>query len=113
MSARASSRLLVQALIRKTQSEGGFAAVLHSGDEIAGSIMVQTVGPDRKTMLLERMPDFFKNYVLAPVAAQYWGDPGELAQYVGRRVRSDPDLWVIELDVANAERLAAAILIGD
>ncbi|HWV11973.1 MAG TPA: DUF1491 family protein, partial [Sphingobium sp.] len=30
-----------------------------------------------------------------------------LNQYLARRRRSDPDLWVIELDIADAERFAA------
>lgn len=114
MTARPTSRLLVQALIRATQAEGGFAAVLHSGDDGAGAILIQCIGRADGNLpasrLYERQPDFSLGYSLAPLATQSWGDEAELAQYIERRRRSDPDLWVIELDSANAERLAAAIM---
>ncbi len=111
MTARPTSRLLVQALIRVTQADGGFAMVLHKGDEVAGVILVQCSNKGTETRLFERQPDFSKGYVLAPCATQSWGNLTELAHYVERRIRSDPDLWLVELDSANAERLAAAIIV--
>jgi len=30
-----------------------------------------------------------------------------------RRRRNDPDLWVVELDIAQAERFAAETMLGD
>jgi hypothetical protein len=112
MTARITSQILVQALIRRTQAEGGFAAVLHKGDAIAGTILVQTIGADRQAQLLERVSDFAGGYDLLPIATQSGGDPAALTQYIDRRIRSDPDIWIVELDVPNAERLAADILTG-
>ena len=34
-------------------------------------------------------------------------DPQTLMDYVERRRRNDPDLWVVELDILDAERFAA------
>lgn len=110
MTARATSRLLIQALIRATQADGGFAAVLHKGDDSAGAILVQCRNSSAEIRLFERQPDFSKGYTLTPIATQSWGDEGELTQYIERRRRADPDIWIIELDSANAERLAAAIM---
>lgn len=110
MTARATSQLLIQALIRSVQAEGGFATVLHKGDAIAGTIIVMCTDSERHARLFERQPDFSKGYTLAPIATQSWGDEAEIAQYIDRRRRSDPDLWVIELDIAEAERFAAALL---
>lgn len=110
MTARLSSQTLVQALIRMVQAEGGFATVLHSGDIIAGAILIQCFGPERSARLFERQPDFTKGYRLAPVAEQHWGKDAEIADYIARRRRSDPDLWAVELDIADGERFAAAIL---
>ncbi len=112
MSSRITSQLLVQALIRRTQADGGFAAVLHKGDAIAGAIIVQAVDADRRTQLFERISDFSGGYKLLPIATQSGIDPDTLTQYIDRRVRSDPDIWIIELDVPNVERLAADILTG-
>jgi len=110
VTARATSLLLIQALIRRTHADGGFAAVLHKGDAVAGAILIQTRGAEQKIQLFERVSDLSKGYRILPAAPQSWGNSTELAQYLERRLRSDPDLWVIELDVANAEQLAAAIL---
>lgn len=110
MSARAASGLLVHALIRAAQAEGGFAAVLHKGDAVAGAILLQCRKGAADIRLFERQHDFSKGYVLAPCATQSWGNEAQMTQYIERRRRSDPDLWVVELDSANAERLAAAIM---
>lgn len=113
MNMRVRSEILVQALIRRVAAEGGFAAVLHRGDAGAGAIVIQTIEPpDRQTGLFERIPDFAGGYRLEPIAAQYCGDSGKIAQYLERRLRSDPDLWLVELDVANAQQLAAEMLIS-
>lgn len=112
MSVRMNSRMLVQALVRRVQQEGGFATVLHSGDDVAGAILLEIPGPDRSSSLHERQPDFAGGYVLTPVGTTHWGDAEKIGQYLDRRRRNDPDLWVIELDVANAEQLAADILLG-
>ncbi|MFO1261646.1 MAG: DUF1491 family protein [Sphingomonadaceae bacterium] len=110
MTARATSQLLIQALIRTVQAEGGFATVIHKGDIVAGAILILCIDTDHQTRLLERQPDFSTGYTLAPIATQYWGNEKEIAQYIDRRRKSDPDLWVIELDIADGERFAAAIL---
>lgn len=110
MSERLRSGLLVQALIRRTEAEGGFAAVLHIGDGISGAILVQCPDEGRRPRLFERIPDFSTGYRLGAIATSSWGNETEIAQYIDRRRRSDPDLWVVELDVPNGEQLAAAIL---
>ena len=110
---RLRSRLLVQALIRRTQEEGGFATVIHKGDPVSGAILLQCPDADRRPRLFERMPDFSKGYVLAQVASSSWGSEEQITQYIDKRHRSDPDLWVVELDVPNGEQLAAGVLTDD
>ncbi len=110
MTERLRSQFLVQALVRKTQTEGGFATVLYKGDIVSGAILVQCPDEERRPRLFERVPDFSAGYVLTPVATACWGDDEKITQYLERRRRADPDLWVVELDVPNGERLAAALL---
>ncbi len=112
MTPRLTSQLLVQALIRRTHAEGGFAAVLHKGDLISGALLLNCPDSDGKPRFFERVPALSGGYEIAPTGQTYWGDEEQATQYIDRRRRSDPDLWVVELDVPNGERLAAAIL-GD
>ena len=113
MTERLRSRLLVQALIRRTEAEGGFATVLRKGDDISGAILLQCPDENHHSRLFERVADFEKGYTITPVAVSSWGDEERITQYLDRRCHADPDLWVIELDVPNGEQLAAAMLTGD
>ena len=111
MMSRLQSRILVQALIRRVQQEAGFATVIYRGDDVAGTIMVQLAQDENgETPLFERIPDIDGGYRLEPVSTQYWGDFVKIIQYIDRRRDSDPDLWLVELDVANAQQLAVEIL---
>jgi hypothetical protein len=105
--ARLTSAMLAGALIRRANAAGGFAMVLAKGDEHSGSILVQAVERGRPVGLFERTSDYAGGYRLEPCGPDL--DQGEdaLSQYVARRRRSDPDLWLIELDIPDAERFAA------
>lgn len=107
---RLTSGLLVSALIRRVQAEGGFAAVLRRGDETAGAILIECADRGQRQMLIERATglDGIEQWRL--VAAATEGDAEKHAERLAKRQRSDPDLWLIELDIAQAERFAAEIL---
>lgn len=105
--ARVTSAVLASALVRRVSQEGGSAAVLAKGDASAGGILLLTydrgvnprflergIGPDGRPALLASGPA-----VLA--------DEAEVTAYWKRRRERDSDLWVIELDIAQAERFAA------
>jgi hypothetical protein len=107
MEPRIAASVLATALIRKAEGEGGFGAVLAKGDSTAGSILV---------ILLEKggNPRFFER-ALKPDGRYSWqesgshriDDPREVPDFIARRRRFDPDLWVLELDIPSAERFAA------
>jgi hypothetical protein len=103
---RFTSRFLVDLLIRRTQSEGGFATIIAPGDERAGVILVQCRYRDSSGPLLERRFSLTGKYEWEAVGAVD-SDEKTQASYVQRRRSTDPDLWVIELDVADAPRLVA------
>jgi hypothetical protein len=105
MQPRLASEVLVKALIRAAEVEGGFGAVLAKGDVLAGAVAVILAERGVKRMLLER--------TLAPSGEYLWSDRGgaqrseaEFTHLIARRRRVDPDLWVVELDIACAERFA-------
>lgn len=104
---RLASHVLVGALIRRVGQAGGFAAVLHHGDATSGSILVQCLEKGQKSGLFERIPDYQGGYSLAPCGPAADAAEKETDDYVARRLRSDPDLWLIELDVPDGQRFAA------
>ena len=97
----------VHFLLRRVNQQGGFGAVLKKGDRISGAILVQCVEKGQNPKLLENMPslDGLPNW------QQIWPQPTqnnkELSEYITQRFRFDPDMWLIELDIPDAERLVA------
>ncbi|WP_340266428.1 DUF1491 family protein [Sphingobium mellinum] len=104
---RLTSAMLVGVLVRRAAAAGGFATVLAKGDAISGVILVEAVERGKPQGLFERTPDFAGRYVLNRCGPPPESGPDMLSQYIERRRRVDPDLWVIELDIADAERFAA------
>lgn len=101
---------MVNALVRRANAAGGFATVLAKGDATAGAILFvgqdrgknpylfeRGIGPDGATALLSVGP---RDHVQTVV--DYWM----------RRRNSDPDLWVVEVDIADAERFVAETIYG-
>ncbi len=108
---RLPSHLMVDALIRKAQAAGGFAAVLRRGEAMGGAILLQFLERGRFAGFAERMFDLdgkARLEFVGPVPGED-GHEGEeaLAAYRERRGARDPDLWIIELDIAEAKRFAA------
>lgn len=102
MTPRVTASVLVGALVRKAQGEGGFAAVLAAGDPLAGAVIVVLAERGVKALVLER--------ILLPSGDYAWQETGNRAEdsseLVSRRRRFDPDLWVVELDIASADMFA-------
>lgn len=104
---RLAADMLVQSLLRKVNQEGGFAVVIKKGDPISGSILIQCVEKGRNTRLLERMPSLDGTPNWQKIWPQDTENKQELSEYLERRYKFDSDLWVIELDIPDAERLIA------
>ena len=73
-------------------------AVLARGDATAGAILLLIVERGVVRRLLERALGPDGNYVWVASGPKSIDDPGLLADYLARRRRADPDLWVVELD---------------
>lgn len=104
---RLTSAMLVSALVRRVNGAGGFATVIHHGDDRAGAILVECSDRGQSDMLLERITEFDGSIGWRSVAAATGEDPGARSERLSRRLRSDPDLWVIELDIPDAQRFVA------
>jgi len=97
-------------LLRKTNVTGGNAAVIARGDDIAGAILLLLVDRGKVMGLRERIWRFEGHYVIEPTGPDPAKGEAEINAYIDRRRRSDPDLWVVELDHPDAEALAAGLV---
>lgn len=102
---RLPAKLEVSGLIRAAQAAGGFAAVLHKGEADGGTILVVALENGEKARLFERMPQLDGTRGWIESKAQDVENKGEFDAYLTRRTLQDPDVWVVELDVACPERL--------
>lgn len=111
MSARTTSQILVSALIRAVEAAGGSGMVLARGDATAGAILLAIAERGETRRLLERALDPMTSaYRWIECGPKAIDEPGALGDYIDRRRRSDPDIWVVELDSADAEAIAADML---
>jgi hypothetical protein len=110
---RLPAHLEVGALIRRTEQAGGFATVIRRGDRDSGALLLQLAEKGEFLGFLERVAQFDGRRVLARCGPTPPGEPGAVADYAARRAHSDPDLWIIELDIAAAERFAAETIALD
>jgi hypothetical protein len=110
MTPRLTSRMTIDALLRRVQAAGGFATVLARGDDTAGAILLVCAERGATTALLERTVDLDGQYRWTRCGPQDVESQTERDSYIQRRRDQDPDLWLIELDVADAERFAAEMI---
>ncbi|CAN5167515.1 DUF1491 family protein [soil metagenome] len=107
MTGRLPSKLLVSALVRRVEQAGGFAMILSRGEDMGGVVLVHTLEKGRFSGFFERQVDFEGRAVMVRTGPADDSDPLAVMDYVERRRRNDPDLWVVELDILDAERFAA------
>lgn len=105
MEERLPAHVEAAALIRHTQAAGGFATVLQKGEREAGTILLVLCENGTNARIYERMPQ--------PDGSRKWHcskkqdneNKDEFTLYIARRGDQDRDLWILELDIAEAERL--------
>ncbi len=90
---------LVPALVRQVQGAGGFATVLRKGSQWGAALLLvhrqgATVAAYEKVPTLDGRP----SWRLAAEGAE------PVQSFIDRQARFDPDLWVLELDIAALER---------
>ena len=104
MASRIPAHIEVFGLIRAVEAAGGFATVIAKGEREAGTILVVCCGNRALARAFERMPhpDGTRQWTLS--RTQDTEKPSEFAEYLDRRAKQDPDLWIVELDIADGER---------
>lgn len=105
MEPRLPAHLEVAALIRLTEAEGGFAAVMAKGEREAGTILVVLTENGENSRVYERMPQLDGTRKWHCSKRQDTENKLDFQEYLDRRKAQDPDLWIVELDIADGERL--------
>lgn len=112
MSERLPSAILVGALLRRVNDAGGMGMVLAKGDPQAGTILIVACEKGHDYKLLEAGFGINGMRQMVRAGPQVLEDTAEIEAYWRRRRDGDPDLWVLELDIAEAERFAAETIIA-
>lgn len=109
MDARLPAHLEAAGLMRLAESLGGFATVLAKGERDAGTILVVILCRGGPGQLFERMPALDGSRRFVATKSQEPDNPTEFADYLERRRRNDPDIWILEVDIDEAERFTAIL----
>lgn len=111
MNDRLPSGVLVSAMLRRVNDAGGIGTLLARGDAQAGAILVITLEKGVNAGIYERGIGPNGGVELLRVGPQSTDNTTEIFDYWQRRRARDPDLWVIELDIAQAKRFAAETIV--
>jgi len=109
MSARLPAHLEVSGILRLAESQGGFATVLGRGERDAGTILIVTLCRGADAALYERMPGLDGSRSFVTSKKEDSENKQEFSDYLARRRRQDPDIWLIEVDIADPERFIVQI----
>lgn len=97
---RIKAGLWVQMALRMGQADGRFAAVLRRGDPDSGGVLVVLRGRHGLSALSQvRTGDGEAAWLRATGPGPV--DQAAVDAYVARQVSFDPDLWVVEFEVAD------------
>lgn len=107
MAPRLPAHLEAASILRLAESAGGFATVLAKGERDGGTILLVILCRGGLAQLYERMPGVDGSRLFVATKSQDSEKPIEFLEYLDRRRRQDPDLWILEVDIDEAERFIA------
>lgn len=109
---RLAASVRIEALKRFTSAAGGFATIIARGDPVSGAILIARSIRGQDNALFES----FLGLAGKPDWQEVWSEEsgsalarGSMAEYIDRRRARDPDLWIIELDIASRAQFNAII----
>jgi hypothetical protein len=111
MSGSLPTGMLVSALLKRVNDAGGMGMVRARGDAESGTILLILNAEPGGSKLLERVTGPNGKPLLVATGPADPSDGAACDAYWRRRRTRDPDLWVIELDIASAERFAAETIL--
>jgi len=109
MSPRLPAHVEAGGIMRAAESEGGMAMVLSRGERDAGTVLVVVMRRGEDAVLYERMPELDGSRRFTVTKRQDPEDKQAFTEYLDRRIRQDPDSWIIEIDVDDPEKFASLL----
>jgi hypothetical protein len=106
---RLASHIEVAAFIKRANASGDFATVIRKGDAISGAIVLIGILRGQNPTLYERFPTLDGPAKWKHTGGEDMDTQQKISEYCNRRAARDPDLWILELDVAEPERLTRYI----
>lgn len=100
----------VSALMRRAQAAAGFAVLAHKGDAERGDVLIRVRDRDSNIALWGREwslegRDAWQGYARLPPELIGGQNDAAADAYVSRRLKADPDLWVLDLEDVDIARL--------
>ena len=104
---RLPTHLEASGLLRSAEQAGGFGTVLRKGDADRGALILLIASRGAHHACLERTLSADGSYQWQHVGPAAGAGPETIADWSRKRVSFDSDLWLIELDIPQAERFIA------
>ncbi len=102
---RLAAHVQIAAFVRQASVNGDFATVLRKGDPTSGTILLISRERGQNPRLYERFPTLKGDLKWQAVTNETTDSEQKISEYCTRRAQRDPDIWLMELDVAEPERL--------
>lgn len=103
MQSRLPAHIEVSGLIRAMEAAGGFGMVIAKGERDAGTILVICCANGTEARAWERMPQADGTRAWVMSREQDPENPHTFTDWYRRRQQQDSDLWIVELEGAEAE----------
>jgi hypothetical protein len=105
---RINAAVEASALIRQAQANGEHATLLRRGDSERGALLLVIRSRGQHVACLQRQLELSSGkYKWNPVGPKQSAGSAEIDEFLVTQARFDPDLWQIELDIAEPERFIA------
>lgn len=83
--------------------------VTAKGERDAGTILILTIYRGENAVLFEKMPQLDGSRPFVAAKQQNPEKPEEIFEYIERRKDQDPDIWILEVDIADGARFVASL----
>ena len=101
---RLPTKLVASGLLRAAEATGGNGVVLAKGDPDAGALMLILTSRGADPRLYERVSSQEHGFTWNIAADEDSLTTERVARLIDSRKRFDADLWIVELDIPNAEQ---------